>query len=59
MASSENMFDRIFMEDWQVMSVQKELLTLVSLLINGPNIDNSKFSQPSLTVSKFILLNFE
>ena len=47
------------MEDWQVMSVRKELLTLVSLLINGPNIDNSKFSQPSLTVSKFILLNFE
>ena len=51
MASSQNKFDSTFMEDCQVMSVLIKLLTLVNLLINGPNIDNSNFSQPSLTVS--------
>ena len=51
MASSLNKFDSTFMEDCQMMSVLIKLLTLVSLLINGPNIDNSNFSQPSLTVS--------
>ena len=58
MASLENTFDRTFMEDYQVTSVPIELLTLVSLLNYGPNIDNSSFSRPSLIVSQLIQSNF-
>ena len=56
---SENKFDGTFMEDCQVMSVPTELLTLVSLLIDGPIIDGSIFSQSSLTFSQLILSNFK
>ena len=59
MASSENKFDETFMEDSQVMSVPIELLNLVNLLTDGPNIDNSNFIQPSLTVSHLIMSNFK
>ena len=59
MAYSGNKLNETFIENCQVTSVPIELLTLVSLLIDGSNIDISNFRQPFLTVSQLILTNFK
>ena len=54
MVSSEN----TFMLDCQVMSNHIDLLTLMSLFIDRPNVDNNYISQPYLTISQLVLPKF-
>ena len=57
-SSKSNDFDGSFEEDCQTRSVPIELLTLISMLIDGPFIHNRNFSQPALTISQLIMSNF-
>ena len=56
---SINKFDGSFDEGCQNTSVPAELLTFMSILIVGPQVDNTYYSQPALTVSQLILSNFK
>ena len=58
LSSKLNKFNGCFEEDCQAKSVPIELLTLTSMLIDGPFIHNRNFSQPALTISQLILTNF-
>ena len=58
LSSKLNNFDGSFEEDCQTRSVPIELLTLISMLIDGPFIHNRNFSQPALTISQLIMSNF-
>ena len=59
LSSKINNFDGSFDEGCQTMSVPEELLTLISILIDGPSVHNTYYSQPALTVSQLILSNFK
>ena len=59
MSAVENTFDGNFPQSCQRQAVPIELLTLISLIIDGLNIDNTQFSQASLTISQLILANFK
>ena len=59
LSSKINKFDGSFDEGCQNMSVPAELLTFISILIDGPSVDNINYSQPALTVSQLILSNFK
>ena len=58
LSSKLNKFIGSFEEDCQAKSVPIELLTLISMLIDGPFIHNRNFSQPALTISQLFLTNF-
>ena len=58
LSSKSNDFDGSFEEDCQTRSVPIELLTLISMLIDGPFIHNRNFSQPALTISQVIFNDF-
>ena len=56
LSSKINNFDGSFDEGCQTMSVPEELLTLISILIDGPSVDNTYYSQLALTASQLICL---
>ena len=58
MSQKENKFDGNFDEDSQNKSVPVQLLTLVSMLIDGPGMNN-QISQSSLTISQLVLSNYK
>ena len=58
MVSAENRFDEDFIRDCQMMSGPIDLLTLMHLFIDSPNIEKNNFPQPYLTVSQLILSDF-
>ena len=58
MSLTENSFQGTFAEDSQIDSVPIQLLTLVSMLIDGTNFANKGFSQPALSASQIIMYNF-
>ena len=51
------MFNNIHI-DPQQSSVPMEILSLVSTIIDGVNVENEVFSQPALTISQLIHYNF-
>ena len=55
--TSNNLDDNIIINIEQVNSIPIHLLTLVSMLIDGPGVSNCQFSQPSLTVAQLIQIN--
>ena len=57
MELKQNVFDGTFPANCQQNSVPKELLTLVSMLIVGANI-NVKLTQPTLSCAQMIMSNF-
>ena len=54
-----NSFEVKFRKNCQRSSVPIELLTLVSILIDGMDISNELFSQPALTCTRQIMFNFK
>ena len=58
MSLKTNKFEGTFDIDSQVKSIPIQLLTVVSMLIDGPYI-SSRVSQPSLTVSQLIFSSFK
>ena len=51
-------FDETFKNIDQINSVPIYLLTLVSMLTDGPGVPNRRFSQPALTIAQLIQTNF-
>ena len=47
-----------FNNDTQISSVSKPLLELISLIVDGVNVENAGYSQPTLTISQLITSNF-
>ena len=58
MRDVQNNFENEFSENCQSSSVPMELLSLISMLIDGVNIDNQIFSQQALTSAQQIMYNF-
>ena len=58
MVSAENKFDEDFIRDCQMMSGPIDLLTLMRLFFDSPNMEKNNFRQPYLTVSQLILSDF-
>ena len=59
MASTSNTFKNSFVENFQEESSPPvHLLTLVSMLIDGPGVTNKTFSQTALTIAQLIQTNF-
>ena len=60
MTETSNNFDETFKNIDQIISIPILLLTLVSMLIDGPSVSNRHFSQPALTITQliFFLLGF-
>ena len=56
--TSNNLDDNIITNIEQVNSIPIHLLTLVSMLIDGPGVSNHQFLQPSLTIAQLIQTNF-
>ena len=56
--TSNNLDDNIITNIEQANSIPIHLLTLVSMLIDGPGVSNHQFSQPSLTIAQLIQSNF-
>ena len=56
--TSNNLDDNIITNIEQVNSIPVHLLTLVSMLIDGPGVSNHQFLQPSLTIAQLIQTNF-
>ena len=54
-----NKFVGVFSAGCQRDSVPIELLTLISMLVDGVGIDNEGFSQEALTISQLIMYNFK
>ena len=55
---SNNLDDNIISNVEHVNSIPIHLLTLVSMLIDGPGVSSHQFSQPSLTIAQLIQTNF-
>ena len=58
MKNTHNKFDGTFKAGCQKDSVPIELLTLISMLIDGAGIENKGFSQEALTISQLAMYNF-
>ena len=58
MTSVQNQFENSFSANCQASSILIELLSLISMLIDGVNIDNEIFSQSALTSAQQIMFNF-
>ena len=59
MAKTSNNLDGDTMDNIdQVNSIPIHMLTLVSMLIDGPGLSNRQFSQPALTIAQIIQTNF-
>ena len=58
MSLTKNTFNGEFTSDSQINSVPIQLLSLISMLIDGTNISNKGFSQASLTASQIVVYNF-
>ena len=58
MEKTSNNLDNIITNIKQVNSIPIQLLTFVSMLIDGPGVSNHQFSQPSLTIAQLIQTNF-
>ena len=58
MKNTHNKFDGTFKAGCQKDSVPIELLTLISMLIDGAGIENEGFSQEALTISQLAMYNF-
>ena len=56
--TSNNLDDNIITNIEQVNSIPIHLLTLVSMLIDGPGVSNHQSSQLSLTIAQLIQKNF-
>ena len=54
-----NTLNTHFGDNSQISSVLIELLTLISVLIDGVNISNKTFSQSAVTCSQWIMYNFQ
>ena len=54
MTETSNNFDETFKNIDQIISIPIHLLTLVSMLIDGPGVSNRHFSQPALTITQLI-----
>ena len=59
MSKARNPFNTHFGDNSQISSVQIELLTLISVLIDGVDISNKTFSQSAVTCSQQIMYNFQ
>ena len=55
---TSNNFDETFKNIDQINSIPIHLLTLVSMLTDGPRVSNRRFSQPALTIAQLIQTNF-
>ena len=51
-------FGETFKNIDQINSIPIHLLTLVSMLTDGPGVSNRRFSQPALTIAQLIQTNF-
>ena len=58
MEKISNNLDNIITNIKQVNSIPIQLLTFVSMLIDGPTVSNHQFSQLSLTIAQLIQTNF-
>ena len=58
MGDVQNNFENEFSENCQSSPVRMELFSLISMLIDGVNIDNQIFSQQTLTSAQQIMYNF-
>ena len=58
MSSIQNKFSGNFLSDCQLKAVPTQLITLISMLIDGCGIENKEFSQESITISQLIQTNF-
>ena len=56
--TSNYLDDNIITNIEQANSIPIHLLTLVSMLIDGPGVSSHQFSQPSLTIAQLIQKNF-
>ena len=59
MSKVRNTFNTHFGDNSQISSVPIELLTLISVLIDGVDISNKTFSQSAVTCSQQIMYNFQ
>ena len=58
MAEINNSFHCNFENSCQLSSIPIELVTLISMLIDGASVSNEKFSQPALTCTQQHMYNF-
>ena len=58
MAKEKNEFDGQFKADCQFSFVPMVLLTLISELIDGGNVEHKGYSQSALSISQLIMYNF-
>ena len=58
MCITKNKFEGYFLNDSQTNSVPIQLLSFISVLVDGTNITNKGFSQAAQTCSQIIMYNF-